>query len=149
MLCLFVRAGAERLAVPAAAVVEVVPAVRLHRPAGAPTRVAGVLRFRGEVTPVLDVHQLTTGEPCPERLSTRIVILEADTPAGRRRLGLLAERVTDLKSLAEIGPAYAGPATGGPDLGPMAVDADGVVRLTEVARLFPLAYPADPAGVGR
>ena len=141
MLSLFVRAGAERLAVPAAAVVEVVPAVRLHRPAGASAWVAGVLRFRGEVVPVLDLNRLATGEPCPERLSTRILILETDVAGTRRRLGLLAERVTDLKPLELVGPAYSAPPAGGPDLGPLAADADGVVRLPDVARLFPLAHP--------
>lgn len=143
MLCLFVRAGSERLAVPAAAVVEVVPAVRLHPPADGPPWVAGVFRFRGAVTPVIDLPRVTTGIPCPLRLSTRVVILGA---AGGRPFGLLAEQVTDLKPLAAVGPAYqTPPAPGRPDLGPLVADADGVVRLPDPARLAALAFPPDAA----
>ena len=141
MLCLFVRAGAERLAVQAAAVLEVVPAVRLHEPAGAPPWVAGVFRFRGVVTPVIDLHKLAVGTPCPVRLSTRVVLIEYPTLDGPRPLGLLAERVTDLRPLAVTGPGYApGSPADGPDLGPLVTDAEGVVRLLSVGRLVPAAF---------
>ena len=140
MLCLFVRAGAERLAIPAAAVAEVVPAVPLHPAAGAPPWVAGVFRFRGAVAPVLDLHRLATGGPCPARLGARIVVVHYPTRDGPRLLGLLSERVTDLKPIA-TGPGYApAPSADTPDLGPLVADADGMVRLTDVGRLVPLAY---------
>ena len=141
MLCLFVHAGSERLAIQAAAILEVVPAVRLHEPVGVPSWVAGVFRFRGVVTPVIDLHRLAAGGPCPIRLSTRIVIVEFSTLDGPRPLGLLAERVTELKLLNATGPGYApGGSPAGPDLGPLVSDGEGVVRVTSVARLVPAEY---------
>lgn len=129
MLCLYAHAGPERLAIPAGAVVEVVPAVRLHSAAG----VAGVFRYRGAVVPVLDVYRLITGEPCPEALHARIVVV--DNP----RLGLLVERVSELKELAVADGGYATGAAGA-GLGPLTADADGVVRRLDLARLAGLAY---------
>jgi chemotaxis-related protein WspB len=149
MLCLFIHAGGERLAVPAAAVTEVVPGVALHPLTGGPPWVAGVFRFRGAVTPVLDLHRLATGQPCPVKLSTRIVVLDHPTPDGPRSVGLLAERVSELKPLATTGPAYAaGSAADGPDLGPLLADADGVVRVPDLGRLVPRAYHGAVFGGG-
>jgi len=141
VLCLIVSAGQERVAIQAAAVLEVVPAVNLHHPAGTPEWIAGVFRFRGVVTPVIDLHQLAVGGACPVRLSTRIVVVEYPTIDGPRPLGLLAERMTDLKELTVTGPGYLpSPDANSPDLGPLVAEADGVVRLATVGRLVPPAY---------
>lgn len=155
MLCLIVRAGAERLAIQAASILEVVPAVGLHRPAGAPEWIAGVFRFRGAVTPVIDLHQLAVGGPCPSRLSSRIVVVEYPTVDGPRPLGLLAERTTDLSEVTPTGPGYL-PAMNGntPDLGPLITDDEGMLRLATVGRLVPANYrdslfgPGDAYGMG-
>ncbi len=141
MLCLIVCAGAERVALQAASVLEVVPAVTLHHPAGTPTWIAGVFRFRGVVTPVIDLHHLAVGGACPVRLSTRIVVVEYPTIDGPRPLGLLAERVTDLRELITTGPGYLpAPDANSPDLGPLVAEADGVVRMASIGRLVPPAY---------
>ncbi|OWK34736.1 Chemotaxis signal transduction protein [Fimbriiglobus ruber] len=138
---MFVSAGTERFAVPAAAVIEVVPAVRLHPLAGGPRWVAGVFVFRGAVTPVLDLNQLVTGTACPDKLSARIVVVGHATDDGPAPLGLLAERVTELKPLAATGAGSARrQETDGPDLGPLVADADGMLRLPDVSRLVPAAY---------
>ena len=126
---------------PASSVVEVVPAVQLHPAPGGPPWLAGLFRFRGSVTPVLDLHRLIEGTPCPVRLSTRIVVIEAQVNNGPKHLGLLAERVTDLKTLATIGAGYKfGQVATGPDLGPIVADAEGVVRIPDISKLVPLAY---------
>jgi chemotaxis-related protein WspB len=141
VLCLIVRAGAERVAIQAASILEVVPAVQLHLPAGAPGWIAGVFRFRGAVTPVIDLHQLAVGGPCPVRLSSRIVVVEYPTIGGPRPLGLLAERTTDLAEVTPTGPGYM-PAMNGnvPDLGPLITDSEGMLRLATVGRLVPSDY---------
>lgn len=140
MLCLYLQAGSERLAVPASAVVEVIPRVRFHPVAGAPPWLAGVFRFRGAVTPVIDLHQVATSEACPVRLSTRIAIVHDPSGSGARALGLLAERVTDLKPLTISGPAFsARPIAGGLDLGPLVADPEGVIRLPDLGRLVAAA----------
>lgn len=129
------------MAVQAASVLEVIPSVQLQRPVDAPVWVAGVFRFRGVVTPVIDLHHLSTGIACPARLSTRIVLIEYPTLDGPRPLGLLAEQVTDLRPLVVTGSKYSPGTPGdGPDLGPMVADAEGVVRLPTVGRLIPSAF---------
>lgn len=147
MLHLLLHAGPERLAVPAAAVAEVLPAVVLHPLPGGPGWVAGVFRRRGAVVPVVDLHKLVTGRPCPDTLHARIVLVDHPTAAGPKPLGLLAERAGDLRDLP-AGGGFAPPGDADrPDLGPLSADADGVLRLTDPARLLPLAYqPAVFAG---
>jgi len=147
VLGLIVHAGAERLAVPALAVVEVVPAVRLHPAAGAPPGVAGLAQYRGTVVPVVDLHRLATGDECPVRLSTRLVILDAPTGGGLKRLGLLVDRADELRDLptfdARTGYA-APPADGQADLGPLLAVEGGVVRLPDLVALGRLAFGGSP-----
>ena len=132
MLTLFLRSGAERFALPASAVAEVVPAVPLH-PAAADPALAGLLRYRGGVVPVLAL-----GTAGAAKLSGRIVIVEfpGDPP---RRLGLLADSVSDLKPLLATGAAYT--RTEGPELGTLVAVADGLVRLLDPAALLASLTP--------
>ena len=128
---LFLQSGGDHFALPAAAVTEVVPAVPLHRPAGdANPALAGVFRYRGAVVPVLAL-----GTPGAARLSARIAVVEfpGDPP---QRLGLLADRVTELKPLAPTGVAFT-PHTeaGGPDLGALVAVPGGLVRVLDPAAL--------------
>ena len=140
---LFLHCGADRYALPAAAVEEVVPAVPLHRPAGdAHPAFAGVLRYRGAVVPVLALAAAG-----PPRLGGRIVVvgLPGDPP---RRLGLLADGVSELKPLEATGVAFAPPAdAAGPDLGALVAVAGGLVRLLDPAALL-ASLSARPRAIG-
>src|SRR5688572_10408556 len=116
---LHLRVGDERYALPTASVVEVVPAVPLRPVPGTPEAVAGLLAYRGQVVPVVDLPRLLGRGAAPVRLSTRIAVCDRDGAlgtlgtdvmgpphsvnsgnpggaggGGRRRLvGVLAERV--------------------------------------------------------
>jgi chemotaxis-related protein WspB len=120
MLLLTFIAGADRYAVDVARVVELVPRVELRPVPHAPAHLAGLLGYRGHVVPVIDLGLLLGAAPCQERLSTRIILVDAapgghngvgdqpTDPAGApglpptdpsrrgRLLGLIAERVSDL-----------------------------------------------------
>jgi len=67
--------GNDRYALDTSHVVEVVPRVELWQIPKAPAYVAGVLRYRGQLVSVLDLCQLMHGQPCPVRLSTRILLV--------------------------------------------------------------------------
>lgn len=96
MLFLLLRTGEERWALEAKRVVEVVPRVRLSASPLAPPHVVGLLDFRGEAVPVVDLRRLVGEDFCLDRLSSRIVIVEYLAPGSEvRKLGLLAEQVTD------------------------------------------------------
>ena len=120
MLLLTLAAGANRYAIDVARVVEVIPKVELRAVPHAPVFVAGLLNYRGEVVPVLDLCLLLGIAASQDRLSTRIILVD-DTPGSHNHqnrgddivhdeigyssskqkprpnlLGLVAERVNDL-----------------------------------------------------
>jgi chemotaxis-related protein WspB len=79
MLLLTFTAGANRYAVDAAWVVELVPRVELRPVPHAPAFLAGLLEYRGKVVPVIDLGLLLGADPCQDRLSTRIILVN-DAP---------------------------------------------------------------------
>ncbi len=101
MLVLIIQIGPDRFALDARVVREVVPAVALRALPHAPPEVAGLATWRGEVTPVIDLVRLLRGQPCPARMSSRLVVVDYPTPSGPRPLGLLAEQVTDVERIDE------------------------------------------------
>ncbi|MFW6358374.1 MAG: chemotaxis protein CheW [Chroococcales cyanobacterium] len=96
MLLLLFYIKDERYALSVQQIVEVVPLVELKAIARSPDYVAGLLNYRGEIIPIIDLCQLMSGNPYSPYLSTRIIIvnyLSKDNIA--RHVGLVAERVTD------------------------------------------------------
>jgi chemotaxis-related protein WspB len=123
MLLLTFTAGPNRYAVQAARVVEIIPKVKLHPIPRAPVCLVGLLGYRGNAIPVVDLCMLLDVAPCRDCLSTRIIVVN-DAPddqngvdrirnsasddsnrvwLDRRRdavlLGLLTEHVGDLLSV--------------------------------------------------
>jgi len=96
MVFLLFSIGNNRYALESRQVVEVVPMVELWQVPKAPAYVAGMFAYRGKLVPVLDLCQLMHGQPCPARLSTRIILANylCDNSTWRI-LGLMAEHVTD------------------------------------------------------
>lgn len=101
MLTLICYIGKDRYAIEARRVVEVVPLVELKAIARSPEYVAGLLNYRGQIIPVIDLSQLLTSQPSRPVLSTRIIIVEYksdnQTPY---LLGLIAERLSDTLDIA-------------------------------------------------
>lgn len=151
MLRVGFRAGAERYALSAEHLVEVIPRVALREVPLAPPGIAGLFTYRGRVTPVVDLTRVLTGAPCPDRLSSRILVVHVGRGPHRRLVGLLAEGVTEAFSDASIPqPGIAVPGT--PFLGAVLVRSEGLVQLVEPSRLLPdglvdslLAAAAEPA----
>ncbi|KAF0176989.1 MAG: hypothetical protein FD161_2710 [Limisphaerales bacterium] len=105
MLFLVFQVGADRYALEAARVIEVLAMVELHKIAGAPVGTAGEFVYRGEPVPVLDLCLLTLGRASNLRLSTRVILLRHEPQPGvLKPLGLIAEHATELaqKSLGEF-----------------------------------------------
>jgi chemotaxis-related protein WspB len=109
MLLLTFTAAGERYALDVSGVIELVPRVELRAIPHAPAFLAGLLGYRGEVVPVIDLGLLLGSSPCPDRLSTRIILVKS-APGGQNRgdetrdadrgparlLALIAEQVSDL-----------------------------------------------------
>jgi chemotaxis-related protein WspB len=138
MLLLMFRIADDSYAVDAARVVEVVPKVALRPVPHAPEMLVGLFHYRDTIAPVIDLGVLLGSSPCRERLSTRIVVVEyARTERSGALLGLLAERVDDLKTVPgrPIFPAM--PLPRAPYLGPIVQADDILVQLIDVDRVVP------------
>jgi chemotaxis-related protein WspB len=85
MRVLTFQVGPDRLALPLASVVEVVPRERLHRPAGAPAWLAGLFLHRGRAVPVVDLFALAGAGECPADLSSRIILVPTPAKEGTCR----------------------------------------------------------------
>jgi chemotaxis-related protein WspB len=136
MLGLLVRIGETRFALDAREVVEVVPRVPLHPPPPGQPALAGLLFYRGQVVPVVDIKQLLLGTPCPQQLSTRILLARC---AGRTPplVGFIAEHVTEALRL-ELPGATA-------EAAPVLASAGGVTHLFDLATIATRALgPALP-----
>ena len=101
MLVLVIQIGPDRYALDARNVREVVPAVAVRPVPHAPPEVAGLATWRAQVVPVIDLVRLLTGQPCPSRMSSRMVVVDYGTGRGARPLGLLAEQITDVERIDE------------------------------------------------
>lgn len=136
MLILQFQVGGEAFAVDFRRIVEVAPLAHLRPLPGAAAYVAGLLHYRGRAVPVLNVNRLLGAVPSEPRLSTRIILVEP-SPGGRL-LGLLAERVSDLKEVSD-GAASPLSVPGAPCLGPVLESDGGLVQLLSVERMGEMA----------
>jgi chemotaxis-related protein WspB len=137
MLFILFRLGEERYALEATHVIEIIPRLPLRPQPGTPAFVAGLLNYRGKVAPVLDLGTLTLGIPCPQQLSTRIILINYILKNGAQRvLGLIAHAVTDAvkKEPYEFKTVSAGQA---PHLGKIAVDDGNMVQCVLPEHLLP------------
>lgn len=140
MLLLLLRVARDRFALPARRVVEVLPDVVLQPASGLGPGCAGLLAYRGEAVPVLDLGRRLAGRPCRRRLSTRLVLVRDGAEA---LWGLRAEGVTG--TLRAAGAGRGGLLEG------MVLTPEGAVRLLDLDGLLEAARGADGAGreVGR
>jgi chemotaxis-related protein WspB len=153
MMYILFSIGNDRYALDTSHIVEVVPRVELWHIPKAPAYVAGVLRYRGQLVSVLDLCQLMHGQPCPVRLSTRILLVHYPGEDGTSHiLGLMVERVTDTLTSHDVTFAPSGiTADDAPYLGEVATDEHGMIHRLRVECLLPapmrvalLSQPGEP-----
>ncbi len=96
MLMLVFSAGEDRYGIDVRRIIEVAPVVKFRPSPHSPDYVAGLVNYRGAVTPVIDMTSLLTGVASRLFYSTRI-ILSWYNPGGTdlHILGLMAEHATD------------------------------------------------------
>jgi chemotaxis-related protein WspB len=96
MLLLTFRTGESLYAVEGRQVVEVIPRVGLRPIPHAPPHLLGLLSYRGQVVPVVDFGAVVGGSPGRPSLNTRIILVEFPAGPGSRRIGVVAENVTEV-----------------------------------------------------
>ena len=140
--------GPERYAIDTKSIAEVIPCIPARPVPATVPALLGVIEYRGDVIPVLDLCRLFRNEDCPVRLNNRILVCSlggAAAQAGEsgddsvRLLGILAENVTRVTTLDPDAPgAHPGPETPGiRGLGKILQDASGLVQLVYVEELVP------------
>lgn len=140
MLALAFHVGDLRLALPAAAIVEVLPRRELRPLALAPVGVVGLLPFRGTLTPVVDLCVLMLGRDCAPLRSSRLIVVTLPQANGQRLVALLAENVLDLIEAKHTVPGLRLPDA--PWLGDHLAEQDGLPQLLDPAQLLPEALAA-------
>ncbi|NQT40872.1 MAG: chemotaxis protein CheW [Planctomycetes bacterium] len=151
MLVLMCEAGGHRYAIDTSHVVEVVSHVRSQRVVEASERSGDMFAYRGRATPLVDLSLLTTGEPCPRRWNSRIIIARAGAEDHHQRFGLLAERVTTAVIDGQIPDRPASDCSGLSATGPVLLDEHGMFRLVDPTRLLgadgrDVLAPIEPEG---
>ena len=138
MLFLLFQLDADRYALPARDVTEVLPLLSVKTLPGAPAGVVGLINYRGLAVPALDLALLALGRPAARRVSTRILVVNYPHPDGRERLlGVIVERATEMiaKEPGEFRPiGIASPAAR--YLGPVAQDPRGMIQRVDVGALL-------------
>lgn len=101
-LFLLLRLGADRYAIDAGCVIEVLPVVRLKNIPCAPAGMAGMMSFRGSAIPVVDLGIIAFGTATPPRMMTRIVVVRYEPAAGGEGSGLLGLIVPEVMETAHF-----------------------------------------------
>lgn len=149
VLTLICYIGNERYAIDAQRVVEVIPLVELKKLAysspnanseseNSPNYIAGLLNYRGQIVPVIDLSQLLFGTPARPYLSTRIVITQyPGEDAAFYLLGLIAERLSDTLNIQPT--AWMNPGIqldNAPFLGEIVTDEQGMIQQLKIESLL-------------
>ena len=93
---LLVEAAGDRLALPAADVVEIIRPPATTRVPHSPAILLGLANVRGAVLPILSLTELLGKKPSPASASTRVVVVKGRMPAG-----FLVDQVTALTNSSQ------------------------------------------------
>jgi chemotaxis-related protein WspB len=130
MLAVTFQVAAAAYAIRCDRIVAVIPQVELRPVAHGPGWLKGVLVYRGELTPVVDLCQLIGGYACPPRLSSRIVLVRSGG-SGARTAGLLAEHMTEARRLSSD-LVTASPVTAVPYFGEVLLEAGAPLQFLNI-----------------
>lgn len=138
MLFVLFHVGADRYAIEARPLVEVLPLVALKHVPGAPAALAGLFDFQGVAVPALDLGTIMLQRPSPVRRDTRLILVRYATPSRPRLLGLIAEHVTATlrREPDDFKPSGVSPGAAR-YLGLVTRDARGLIQRVDVESLVP------------
>jgi chemotaxis-related protein WspB len=140
VLFLIFELGADRYALEATQLVEVLPLVNLKGLPHAPQGIAGVMDYHGASVPIVDLNELMSGRPAQRRLSTRTIIVQYPHADTRHILGLIAERATRTLQLDATAFSSSGVYNqDAPYLGPVMADAMGLIQWISLPQVLPEA----------
>lgn len=139
MLFMQFTIGKDKYLLEAKDIIEIVPYVNLKRIPKAPPYVAGLLNYRGDTIPVIDICYLMGGEPCELRLSSRIALVNHKNDTGESIcIGLLMEHLTETVRFNEDDFSDSGVNLNDNScLGKVIIDNDCIVQLVDIRKVIP------------
>ena len=138
MMLLLFRINDQRYGLDVADVVELVPFVTLQKLPKAPDYIAGLMNYRGNIVPVVDLAMLTRDKPTRHLMSSRIILIQP-VKSEKRFVGLLAENVTEAKRISEEIFTDTGiNADTNAFVDKVAMHPTGMIQLVNIAKLLPI-----------
>lgn len=103
MLFLIFNVAEKRYAIHVEQIIEVLPNLISGKlDSGEPKYFAGIIDYHGMYLPVVDLCQLLNDRPCPNMLSSRIILIKSPfKDQNLKSIALLAEKVTETMKIQE------------------------------------------------
>ena len=137
MMMLLFKIDGERYSLSVADVVELVPYVSLQSLPKAPGYIAGLMNYRGNIVPVVDLSILICERPVKRLMSSRIILIKPAKDE-HRYIGLLAENMTEAIKIDEATFTDTGVrADTGAFVDKIAMDGAGMIQIVNVSKLLP------------
>ncbi|RJR50745.1 MAG: purine-binding chemotaxis protein CheW [Desulfobacteraceae bacterium] len=139
MLFLLFEIGSSRYCLDVSQVIEITPLVSLRKLPFAPPYVSGLMNYRGDITPVIDLSLLLGQEASRPLFSTRIVLVRfRASDKSDHMLGLMAEKATETISRREEDFKPMGLAIDNARfLGKVVSDERGMIQRLEMQQILP------------
>lgn len=117
-------------------VVEIIPYIKIKEVAKVPDYILGIINYRGQTVPVIDLCRLLLQRACKKKLSTRIIVVN-NGDENKKFFGLLVEKATETvrEDMADfIDPVIANGDT--PYIGPVLAKQDDLITLVTMPGLM-------------
>lgn len=136
MMLLF-NIDSERYGLSVADVVELVPYVTLQTLPKVPQYIVGLMNYRGNIVPVVDLSTLICDRPVKHLMSSRIVLIKP-VKDENRYIGMLAENVTEAIKIDEATFTDTGVSSDtNAFVDKIAMDEAGMIQVVNVSKLLP------------
>lgn len=141
MLFLQFKINNNRYILEAKDIIEVVPYANLKRISKAPAYVPGLLNYRGDSIPVIDICLLMSDKPSEAKLSSRIALVNYKYNDGLSAcIGLLIEHLTETVRFDESDFSDSGITLEEcPYLGRVIIDDNYIVQMVDIKKIIPEA----------
>lgn len=129
----------DRYLLEAKDIIEIVPFANLKRIPKAPPYVAGLLNYRGDTVPVIDICYLMSDKLCEQKLSSRIALVNYQSDRGELvRIGLLIEHLTETVRFNESDFTDSGVSLkDSPYLDKVIIDNNCIIQLVNIRKIIP------------
>ena len=137
MMLLLFSLNDDRYGIDVADVVEIMPRLSLQQVPRSPDYVAGLINYRGQILPVVDLSVLIGDHVSRSFLSTRIIMVRV-SDIDNHYLGLVAEDVTEISKFSDEEFSHTGISSeASAFLDAVVLDSKGMIQRININALVP------------